>query len=71
MDQKEYYKELGEKSGRRLNTIISAVQARIPKEEADLEDEVEEMFFDSLEKQAAEHIEKYGIFPTFELCEID
>ena len=71
MDEKEYYKKLGDKSGRELNAIIYAVQNKIPKEKANLKDETEERFFDNLVKQAEEHVKKYGKFPVFELCEID
>ena len=69
--QEYYYAELSKKSPRELNAIISLVQSRVPKEEANLKDEVEEMFFDSLEKQAEQHVKEYGFFPTYELCELD
>lgn len=71
MDEKEYYNKLGEKTGRELNAIITAVQTRTAKEDAGLKDEVEEWFFDSLVKEAEEHVKKYGGYPVFELFEID
>lgn len=71
MSEKEYLQKLGEKSGRRKNAIIAAVQSRTPKEMAGLQDEVESWFFDSLVKQAEDHVKKYGFYPTFELCEIE
>ena len=71
MDEKEYYHRLGEKTGRELNAIIMAVQTRTAKENAGLKDEVEEMFFDSLVKEAEDHVKKYGDYPVFELFEID
>lgn len=57
----KYYKGLGEKTGRELNAIISLVQRRIPKAEANLRDEIEEQFFDNLVKQAEEHVKNMGI----------
>lgn len=71
MSDKEYLRKLGEKRGSRLNQIIAAVQNRIPKDNAGLKDAVEEKFFDSLEKQAADHVKKYGFFPVFDLYEIE
>ncbi len=69
--QEYYYNELGEKSPRRLNAIISLVQSRVPKEQANLNDEVEEWFYDGLEKEAQELYKKYGQFPVFDLYELD
>lgn len=67
----KYYKGLGEKTGRELNAIISLVQRKVPKDEVQFEDEIEEWFFDGLMKEAEEHVKKYGDWPVFALCEID
>ena len=71
MDEKEYYRELGKIRASRLNQITYAVNCKVPKEEIGLKSEVEEMYYDSLIKQANEHFEKYGFYPTFEMEEID
>lgn len=67
----EFYRGLGEKTGRELNAIISLVQRKVPKAEVVFKDSVEEEFFDSLVKQAEDHVNKYGSWPVFELCEVD
>ena len=67
----EFYRGLGEKTGRELNAIISLVQRKVPKAEVVFKDSVEEEFFDNLVKQAEDHVNKYGSWPVFDLCEID
>lgn len=47
------------------------VQRKVPKAEVVFKDSVEEEFFDSLVKQAEDHVNKYGSWPVFDLCEID
>ena len=69
--QEDFYTKLSQKTAREKNAIISLVQSRVPKEQANLKDEVEEMFFDSLEKEAQEIYKKHGHFPVFELYELD
>ena len=67
----KYYKGLGEKTGRELNSIISLAQRKVPKEEIKFEDEIEEWFYDGLIKEAEEHVKRYGDWPVFALCEVD
>lgn len=69
--KEEYIRKLGTKTGRELNAIISLVHQRVPKDQIVFKDEIEEQFFDSLEKEANAVKERYGHFPGFELCEID
>ena len=69
--KEEYIRKLGTKTGRQLNAIISLVHQRIPKDQIVFKDEIEEQFFDSLEKEASAVKERYGHFPEFELFEID
>jgi len=58
-------------SNRRYNHIIAAVNDRIPKEQAGLLTPEEETAFDNLIAEAEKHMQKWGSYPTFELCEID
>lgn len=69
--KEEYLRKLGTKTGRELNAIISLVHQRVSKDQIVFKDEIEEQFFDSLEKEANAVKERYGHFPEFELYEID
>ena len=71
MTEKEYMQALGEIPNSRLNKIIYAVNSRIPKEEAGLNGEVEKMFFDRLEKEAASYEKRGGVRPFFTPGEIE
>ena len=60
-----------EKPASRRNDIIMAVNLKQSKENAGLKDEAEEMYYDRLMAQAMEHLEEWGDWPEFEMCEID
>ena len=55
----------------RINDIIRMVNNRTPKEEAGLVSAQEAEYFDSFEKEASAHFERYGFYPVFELAEIE
>lgn len=71
MNEKEYLRELGNIKASRLNEIISAVNAKMPKAKAGLKTDVEKMFYERLMKEAKEHEKKYGFWPTFDMTEIE
>ena len=56
---------------RRRNAIAMAVSSKIPKEKAGLKDKFEQAYYDLLWKEAQLHQEAYGIWPTFEVEEIE
>ena len=71
MDEKNYFKSLYAAKASRLNQIISAVNRKVEKKSAGLENEFEEMFFDRLMTEAKAHEKKYGKWPVFEMNEIE
>lgn len=71
MTYDEYLTKLGTMRGGRKNEIIIAVNNRIPKAQFALNDKVEEQFFDNLLREASEHEQKLGFWPTFDLYEIE
>ena len=71
MEEKEYLRKLSEISPRIKNSIITAVTCKRTDLEAYLESEVERMFYQHLWKEAEAHLEKYGFWPVFDLCELD
>ena len=71
MTYDDYLKELGMMRGSRKNEINRAVNNRIPKTQFVLKNKVEEQFFYNLSKEALEHEQKLGFWPTFELYEIE
>ena len=71
MDKKKYDKELMTLPGSRWNDIIRAVNSKIPKEEAGIANEVESQLYDSLWKEAEEHVKKWGDWPVFDMVEIE
>lgn len=60
---------VGIMTSRRQNEIIYMVNCRVPKEEAELKNDEENEFYDSLVKEATEMEEKYGKWPVFEMSE--
>ena len=72
MTEKDYFRIMwDEKPASRRNQIIMAVNMKVSKQNADLKDEAEEMYYDRLMKQAEEHLKEFGRWPEFEMCEID
>lgn len=70
-EYKEYLRELDYIPTRRKNEIISLVNYKTPKDKIIFEAHIEELFYDSLIREAEEMQEKHGIWPIFELYEID
>lgn len=71
MSENEYFKALCGARASRLNEITEAVNRKVPKDEAGLNEEFEEMYYDRLWKEAEAHAKKHGFWPTFEMDEID
>lgn len=71
MDYNKYLRELGKIPGSRLNVIVRAVNSKLPKDQIELNSEVEDMFFDRLMKEANAHVKKYGDWPVFDMFEIE
>ena len=71
MEEKEYFRRLGDIPPRKRNSIITAVSCKMPAAEILLETEVERIFYQRLWKEAEAHLEKYGAWPVFDLCELD
>ena len=63
--------ELRRLSSRAMNRIIRHINSRSPKKTCDITNRAEEEFFDNVLDEAERHLEKYGFWPVFELCEID
>ena len=57
--------------GSRKNDIIRAVNSQIPKNEAGLKDEFEKAYYDYLWKTAELHKKAYGVWPAFDVYEIE
>lgn len=71
MTEKEYMLALSEIPTSRLNQIIYAVNSRLSKEEAGLQGEVEERFFEELVAEADAYEERGGVRPFFTPGEIE
>ena len=71
MNYDDYLIELGKIRQSRLNDIKGAVNRKIPKEEAGLKGEIEEMYYDDLVKEADELEKEHGFRPVFEMGEIE
>ena len=71
MSEKEYFKALCSARASRLNEITSAVNRKVPKDEAGLKEEFEEIYYARLWKEAEAHEKKHGFWPTFEMEEIE
>lgn len=71
MTEQAYFSLLGKKKASRLNQIIYGVNRKVPKSDLLLSDEVEEMFYTRLIKQAEEHEKKYHAWPCFEMQELE
>lgn len=71
MDEKEYVAELKKIRQSRLNNITHMVNCQVPKEKSGLKNEVEEMYYDELVKEADEWEKRGGVRPIFEMGEIE
>ena len=71
MSDKEYLSELGNVRASRLNAIAIAVTHKTPKAKAGLENEVESRYYDELWKDAMDIQKKHGIWPVFEMAELE
>ena len=70
MDEREYMAAIEAKPGSRLNVIIAAVNARLPKSGLEM-DEAETMFYERLESQAEQYEKIIGERPVYDMCEIE
>ena len=71
MGDKEIMDLYNNTTARDRNRISTLVSCRVPKEEPDLNNTYEEMYFDLLMEQAEAHLIKYGFWPTYEMEELD
>lgn len=71
MNEKEYMDALQKMPGSRQNDIIRAVNCKVPKKDAGLKTEVEEMFYDRLWKEADALEKRGGVRPIFDTVEIE
>lgn len=55
----------------RKNDIIMAVNGKVPKEEAELNGEIESKYYDYLNEEAEAYEKRGGVRPIFELGEIE
>ncbi len=58
-------------TAREMNRIISLVNYKTPKEKCDLRSVEEERFYDNLINEAKEMMDRTGIWPIFDVCELD
>ena len=70
-EYKEYLRDLDHVSTSRKNDIIRHVNYRLPKEKYSFRNSAEEAFYESLIDEAERMQAKTGVWPIFELCEID
>ena len=70
-EYKAYLKDLSHVSTSRKNDIIRHVNYRLPKEKYEFRNKTEEAFYESLIDEATRMQSKTGVWPIFELCEID
>ena len=71
MTEEMYYRELTKMPPRRMNELISAVNAKRPLSALGRVSEVEKMFYERTYKEAEELEVKHGKWPEFMLCELD
>ena len=71
MTEKEYEKARRALPGSRWNAVISAVNSKIPKEEAGLKGEVEEKLYDNIKAEADALEKRGGVRPVFDMVEIE
>lgn len=71
MSDKEYMGALSKVPASRLNEITSAVNSKTPKAKAGLKNEVERRYYDGLWKEAMDVQKKHGIWPVFEMAELE
>lgn len=71
MTEKEYMRALSEIPTSRLNQIIYAVNSQLSREEAGLNGEVEERFFNELVAEADAYERRGGVRPFFTPGEIE
>lgn len=55
----------------RVNVIIRAVNAKIPKDKAGLKNALEEKYYDDIWRDAQNHQKRYGKWPAFDLMELE
>ena len=70
-EYKEYLRELDNVPNRRKNEIIRLVNYKTPKDEIPFRSRTEEQFYENLIREAEETQNRIGVWPIFELCEID
>ncbi len=58
-------------TARRRNQLSMMVSAQVPKSEAGLQNELEIAFYDDLLSEALKVQAKYGIWPVFEMEELE
>lgn len=71
INEKEYMEALQKMPGSRQNDIIRCVNCKVPKKEAGLKTEAEEMFYDRLCKEADALEKRGGVRPIFDTVEIE
>lgn len=71
MNETKYFNELMKMPAVRKNAIISAVNRKLPLEEAGAKNEAEKMLYKRMFKEAKEMEKKYGMWPVFEAEEIE
>ena len=71
MTEEMYYRELTKMPHRRMNALISAVNAKRPLTTLGQVSEVEQMFYERTYAEAEELEAKYGKWPEFMLCDVD
>lgn len=69
MNNQDWFAAFCAKPARRVNAVQYAVENRIPKDQAGLLDECEEIYYDRLWASAEEDMQKYGTWPSFERVE--
>jgi len=55
----------------RLNRIIDAVNRRYPKEAIGVRPGPEDVWYDAIWKNAEDHLAEYGVWPVFDMGEIE
>lgn len=70
MEEKVYKEKLSSLPGSRWNHVIRAVNSKIPKEKAEL-DEVEAKLYDEMMAEADMYEKRGGVRPVFDVVEIE
>lgn len=71
MNEKEYLRELDKITTARKNMITRAVNAKETLEESGAVTEIEKLYYEHLFNEAVALEQKHGIWPVFEMWEID